>query len=58
VIAGKINTLGGDDNAFAHDYHSTFMNSALNFNVALALVPFTAYGGGFVILPGTEPSSR
>jgi len=41
VIAGKINTLGGDDNAFAHDYHSTFMNSALNFNVALALVPFT-----------------
>jgi len=51
VIVGKISLLGGDDNAFAHDYRSTFMNSALDFNVALALAPFTAYGGGFVILP-------
>jgi len=51
VIVGKISLLGGDDNAFAHDYHSTFMNSALDFNLALALAPFTAYGGGFVILP-------
>ena len=51
VIVGKISLLGGDDNAFAHDYHTTFMNSALDFNLALALAPFTAYGGGFVILP-------
>ena len=40
-----------DDNEFAHDYHSTFLNSAFNFNMTLALFPFTAYGGGFVILP-------
>ena len=51
VIMGKIFTLGGDDNAFAHDYHSTFMNAALDFNMTVALVPLTAYGGSLVILP-------
>jgi porin len=51
VILGKMSLLGGDDNTFAHDYHSTFMNIGLDFNQALALAPFTAYGGGFVILP-------
>ena len=51
VFLGKVSGLGADDNAFAHDYHSTFLNSALDFNMALALFPFTAYGGGLVILP-------
>jgi porin len=46
VFLGKVSGLGADDNAFAHDYHSTFLNSALDLNVALALFPFTAYGGG------------
>ena len=58
VFLGKVSGLGADDNAFAHDYHSTFLNSALNFNMALALFPFTAYGGGLVILPWEGPSSR
>ena len=51
VFLGKVSALGADDNAFAHDYHSTFLNSALDFNVAFALFPLTAYGGGLVILP-------
>ena len=51
MFLGKVSGLGADDNAFAHDYHSTFMNSGLSFNMALALFPFTAYGGGLVILP-------
>ena len=51
MFLGKVYTLGGDDNAFAHDYHSTFMNTALDFNTTLGLAPFTAYGGGLVILP-------
>jgi porin len=51
VFLGKSSGLGADDNVFAHDYHSTFMNSGLNFNSALALFPLTAYGGGVVILP-------
>ena len=51
VYLGKASGLGGDDNAFAHDYHSQFMNSALNFNMALSLFPLTAYGGGIIVLP-------
>jgi len=51
VFLGKVSGLGADDNAFPHDYHTTFLNSALDINVALALFPFTAYGGGLVLLP-------
>jgi len=51
VVAGKVYTLTGDDNAFAHDFRSTFLNTALEFNMTLAITPFTAYGGGLVILP-------
>jgi porin len=58
VYLGKASGLGGDENAFAHDYHTTFLNSGLNFNMALDLFPLTAYGGGLVILPGRAPSSR
>ncbi len=52
LFAGKVYTLaGGDANEFAQDYHSTFMNTALDFNMTLALVPLSAYGGGIVVLP-------
>ena len=51
LIAGKINTLSTDANDFAHDYRSDFMNTALNFNMAEALFPFSAYGGGIIVLP-------
>jgi porin len=51
VFLGKVSGLGADENAFANDYHSTFMYSGLDLNMALALFPFTAYGGGLVILP-------
>jgi porin len=51
VVVGKLYTLGGDDNAFAHDFHSQFLNTALNFNTTLALVPFSAYGGALIFLP-------
>ena len=51
VFLGKVSGLGADDNAFAHNYHTDFLNSALNLNLALALFPFTAYGGGLVLLP-------
>jgi porin len=51
VFMGKASGLGADDNAFAHDYHTTFLNSGLVLNTALALFPLTAYGGGLVILP-------
>jgi porin len=51
VYAGKAYTLGGDDNAFAHDFNTQFLNAALNFNTALAFAPFSAYGGGLLFIP-------
>jgi porin len=51
LIAGKLSGLGGDNNAFAHDFRSQFMNTALNLNPALAVFPFSAYGGGLLFLP-------
>ena len=51
LVAGKLYTLGGDANAFAHDYHTQFLYTGLNFNPVLALFPISAYGGGLVFLP-------
>ena len=51
VFAGKINGLDGDANAFAHNYRTQFLNLGLNLNMALALAPFTAFGGGIVVVP-------
>jgi porin len=51
IVVGKLYTLGGDNNEFAHDFHSTFLYTTLDFNATLALVPFSAYGGALVFLP-------
>ena len=51
IVAGKLYTLTGDDNAFAHNFNQQFLNTALNFNPTLALAPFSAYGGALVFLP-------
>jgi porin len=51
IIAGKLSALGADNNAFAHDFHSQFMNTAFNFNMSAAVFPLSAYGGGVLILP-------
>ena len=51
VVVGKLYTLGGDENAFAHNFRSTFFYTGLDLNLTLDLFPFTAYGGTFVMLP-------
>ena len=51
IAVGKFNTLSGDDNAFAHNLNTQFLNTALNFNPVLALAPFSAYGGTLIFLP-------
>ena len=51
IVVGKLYTLGGDNNEFAHDFHSTFLYTALDFNVTLGLFPFSAYGGTLIFLP-------
>jgi porin len=48
---GKLSGLGFDGNAFAHDYHSQFVSTGLNFNMALALFPLDSFGGALVVLP-------
>jgi porin len=51
LVAGKVYTLTADDNAFAHDFRSTFLYTGLDFNMTLDLFPFTAYGGGIILVP-------
>src|SRR5262245_24204773 len=54
VFGGKLYTLGADDNAFAHDYHTQFLNVGLNWNPVFAMAPVSAYGGGIVVLPSDD----
>ena len=51
LVAGKVYRLTADDNAFAHDFRSTFLYTGLDFNMTLDLFPFTAYGGGIIVVP-------
>ena len=51
VVVGKFNTLEGDNNDFAHDYRTQFINMGLNFNLTAALAPISAWGGALVFLP-------
>jgi porin len=56
VFAGKLDTLDGDMNAFAHGRGKTqFSNLAFVFNpIAAATVPYSTLGAGFVVLDGAE----
>src|SRR5262245_53462150 len=52
IVVGKLYSLyGADENAFAYEYHDNFLNTNFAFNMTLALFPWSAYGGSFVILP-------
>jgi porin len=51
LVLGKLSGLGADANAFAHDYHSQFLNGGFAFNMTLAEFPLTSYGGAMVWLP-------
>ena len=57
VFAGKLDTLDGDMNAFAHGRgKNQFMNAGLVINpVAFRTVPYSTYGAGLLILEGREP---
>ena len=55
---GKLDTLSGDANEFAHGKGDTqFMNMAFNFNpTAVFTVPYSTLGTGVVVLPTKDPS--
>ncbi len=57
VFAGKLDTLDGDMNAFAHGRgKNQFMNAALVVNpVVFRTVPYSTYGAGLLLLDKQEP---
>ncbi len=57
VFAGKLDTLDGDMNAFAHGRgKNQFMNTAFVVNpIAFRTVPYSTYGAGLMLLEGQEP---
>jgi porin len=57
VFLGKMDTLDGDMNAFAHGRGKTqFLNTNFVFNpIAVQTIPYATLGAGFSILQGVEP---
>lgn len=51
VFMGKNNLFDFTKTEFYGDYRTQFMNTALNFSMAYAMVPLSAYGGGILFLP-------
>lgn len=52
VAAGKMDLTVGDDNAFAHDEKTQFMNTALRINpVLFPSAPYTTMAAGIILLP-------
>jgi len=60
VFAGKMDTLDGDMNAFAHGRGKTqFSNMGFVFNpIVGATVPYSTLGAGFVFHPDDRPMIR
>lgn len=58
AFAGKVYGLTADNNAFAHDYRTQFSNFGLNINLAAALAPISAYGGGLVLVSWKDALDR
>lgn len=53
VLFGKINAVA-PTNVLHGDYTNGFQNTSLNFPLALAMVPLSAYGAGALYLPSHE----
>ena len=57
LFFGKMDTLDGDPNAFAHGRgKDQFLNSAFVFNpIAVRTIPYSTLGAGFVLLRDASP---
>ena len=51
VMMGKMNLFDFTPTEFYGNYRTQFMNAGLNFSMAYAAVPMSAYGGGILLLP-------
>ncbi len=56
VLLGKINMLDAAEQEFYGDYKTQFLNTAFNFPMTTAFVPFSAFGGGAIALPTRDLS--
>ena len=58
VFVGKLDTMSGDMNEFAHGKGDTkFFNMAFSINpVALLTIPYSTLGAGVIILPTKDPN--
>jgi len=58
VFVGKLDTMSGDMNEFAHGKGDTqFFNTAFSINpVALLTIPYSTLGAGVIILPTKDPN--
>jgi porin len=59
VIFGKLDTLSGDANEFAHGKgDAQFMNLGFNLDpVLVMLVPYSTLGAGVIVLPTKDPAA-
>ncbi|WP_431064868.1 carbohydrate porin [Methylotuvimicrobium sp.] len=51
VFMGKVNLFDFTPTEFYGNYRTQFSNAAMNFSMAYAMVPLSAYGGGILFLP-------
>ena len=59
VILGKLDTISGDANEFAHGKGDTqFLNLALNINpLTVVVTPYSTLGAGVILLPTKDPKA-
>jgi porin len=58
AIVGKLDTLTGDANEFAHGKGDRqFFNTALSINPVALAVPYSTLGAGLIVLPTKDPAA-
>ena len=56
VVAGKLDTMSGDANEFAHGKgDDQFFNTAFSINPVALVVPYSTLGTGVIVLPTADP---
>jgi porin len=57
VVVGKLDTMSGDANEFAHGKGDTqFLNTSFSINPVALVVPYSTLGTGVIVLPTKDPN--
>jgi porin len=61
AVVGKMDTMSGDANEFAHGKYgkgdTQFLNMAFNVNPVVLMVPYSTLGTGVIVLPTKDPNA-